>query len=266
MKNGVFSLVLILFSLTVVSQNSEFEYAGRINPSVKKDKLSEVNFLSEITPELWGKLMLPFYDREELNHRKKTDFSQGFSIQKHEYDYHNIIEYVAVEITGTQNGKVVTSRSENDRLTAAQKEILKNAGLGSDINIRINFKFKNHADFTVENKIKEGNLTVSVVPETEAEYPGGFAQMTKYFTDNLFNKIPEKSSAEKILMASVKFTVNEEGRIIGSEISRSSSDTKTDRLILEATGKMPKWNPAKDANGAKVKQEFTIPFGGAGGC
>jgi len=37
------------------------------------------------------------------------------------------------------------------------------------------------------------------------------------------------------------------------------------KLILDETKKMPKWKPAKNSEGIKIKQEFSIPFGG-GGC
>lgn len=106
---------------------------------------------------------------------------------------------------------------------------------------------------------------VTVVPETEAEYPGGFKQLTEYLTENFINKISEKNALERIRQAIVKFTVNEEGQIVDAKIFKTSKDPKTDKLLLEAINKMPKWSPAKNAMGIKVKQEISIPFGG-GGC
>jgi TonB family protein len=62
----------------------------------------------------------------------------------------------------------------------------------------------------------------------------------------------------------VKFTVNEEGGIMNPKMLRTSRDSKADKLVLEAISKMPKWKPAQNSKGVKVKQEFTVPFGG--GC
>ena len=45
MNNGVITLVLILFCTTGFSQNYKFEYSGRFNPQIKKEKLNEVNLV-----------------------------------------------------------------------------------------------------------------------------------------------------------------------------------------------------------------------------
>jgi TonB family protein len=266
MKNGIATLVLVLFCITGFSKNYKFEYSGRFTPLVEKDKLNEVNLVSEITPELWQKLQLPYNERQELDLRRKTDFTQGYIINPKDYNYNKIVDYVSVVILALNNGKVVSSQSTGNQLTQEQKQILRTADIGADIDIKINFKFKNQADKGVglENKINEGNLTITVVPETEAEYPGGFAQLSDYFNKNVFNKISIESGADKILNASVKFTINEDGRITNTKMSKSSTDPQIDKLILDQTSKMPKWNPARNSEGVKIKQEYSIPFGGPG--
>jgi len=62
----------------------------------------------------------------------------------------------------------------------------------------------------------------------------------------------------------VKFTVNEEGKIVDALIFRSSEDPKADQLLLDAINKMPEWKPARNSTGMKIKQEFTIPM--SNGC
>ena len=106
---------------------------------------------------------------------------------------------------------------------------------------------------------------VTVVPEVEAEYPGGFKQITEYYTGNALNKIAGENASDKIRQAVVTFKVSEEGEILEAKIARSSTDLTIDKLLLEATNKMPKWKPAENGKGVKVKQEVSIPFGG-GGC
>jgi hypothetical protein len=230
------------------------------------EKLTGVEQVSDITPELWQKLQLNYYDRQELDLRRKTDFTQSYIINPQDYNYNKIIDYVSVEILATGNGKVMSAQSVGSQLTTEQKRILQTAELGTDINIKINFKFKNQAGKSVgnENKIYEGTLAVTVVPETEAEYPGGFSQLSDYFNKNVFSKINGESTTDKILMAAVKFTINEDGRITGAKMDKTSSDPQIDKLILDQTAKMPNWKPAKNSEGVKIKQEFSIPFSGPG--
>lgn len=175
---------------------------------------------------------------------------------------------VGVEISATSNGKTLTAQNTSDKLTAEQKNILTTADLGSDIRIKIQFKYKNQADdnFGSRSGIKEGVSTVTVVPETEAEYPGGYKKITEYFIENVVNKIAAPSTSQKIQNAVVRFTVNEEGKIVDAKITSTSTDPYIDKLLLDATVKMPKWKPAENSKGVRVKQEFVIPFGGGGGC
>lgn len=266
MKNGVITLALVLFCLTGFSRNYKFEFSGRFNPEVKKEKLNQVNFVSEISPEIWQRIQLPYKERQELELRKNTDFTQSYIFNPKDYNYNKLVNYVSVEISGSGNGKVMSAQSTGNQLTPEQKHILRTAEPGTDIKIKVNFSYKNQAGKSVgtENNISEGILVVAVVPETEAEYPGGFAQLSDYFNQNIFSKISDESAIDKILMASVKFTINEDGRITNTSISNTSTDPKIDRLILEQTAKMPKWNPARNSQGVKIKQEFFIPFGGPG--
>jgi TonB family protein len=266
MKNSVILFILILVYTAGFSQNYKFEYTGGINPKVNKEKLNKVNLVSEITPDLWRSMQLSYNTRRELDIHKNTDFTQVYSFSNQEFNYNNIVEYVSVEILTSSNGKIISSQSYGDKLTTAQKQILGNADSGTELDIKINFRFKNQASDKVnaDSKVYSGTLTLVVIPETEAKYPGGYEKLSDFYTENIFKKVSDKSDFDKILMASVKFTVNEDGRITGAKMSKSSTDPQIDKLILEQTGKMPKWSPAKNSEGINIKQEFVIPFGGNG--
>ncbi|MDP1746596.1 MAG: energy transducer TonB [Bacteroidota bacterium] len=264
MKNNIIILLLSLLSLMGSSQNSKFEYLGRSNPSVKKEKLKEAKFICDITPEFWGRLAMPEKDRVELDHRRKMDYSLGsYLYTQGGYD---IIDYISVEILATCNGKVLMFESTSDKLTTEQKNILNAADLSSNIRIKIMFKYKNQVNDNLNSgdKIIEGQLTVTVVPEIEAEYPGGFKQLTKYFTENVINKVSKTNGSKRVEQAIVKFNVNEQGQIVDAKILRTSTDPQIDKLLLDATNKMPKWKPAENSKGIKIKQGFSIPFGGDG--
>ena len=87
--------------------------------------------------------------------------------------------------------------------------------------------------------------------------------MTQYLRENAINKIPETTS-KQLQQVIVGFTVNEEGKIANVQISKTSGDPNTDKLLLEAINKMPKWRPAEDSKGVKVKQEFEFSVGNVG--
>jgi TonB family protein len=108
---------------------------------------------------------------------------------------------------------------------------------------------------------------VREIPSTEAEFPGGLQQLTRYYAACLGSHIHETGPSKNIDRALVKFTVNEKGQVENAKISRSTTDPKIDLLLLNATTNMPKWTPAKNRQGRKVKQEFSVsPSGSTGGC
>ena len=265
MRNVIISLLLSAIFSTGFSQNSRFEYAGRFNPAIKKAQLSEARDIYEIMPQFSRYFVLPFNDRSQFDKQVVSVFPTASFYPPDNFDY--LINYTSVEISAICNGKAVKAQSKNDILTCEQQNIINAADLGTDLSIKIKFTFKNEPVNTQadRDKIIEGEYTVTVVPETEAKYPGGYKQFAEYFTENVFNKIPESLAAEKIQQAVLKFTVNEQGQILDARISKTSTDPKIDNILLDATNKMPIWMPAQNSKGIKVKQEFSIPFGG-GGC
>ncbi len=265
MKYSIITAFLLLLMIPGFSQNPDNYYFGRMNPIVKKEKLPEAISIRDIIPELWINLNLDYKDRIELDNRRKTEYAVGYFLFPLE-GYEMVIDNVSAEISATCNGKLLTSQSKGYALTAEQKNIINTADLGTDINIRIKFTYKNkEKDRTGSNdRIIEGFLAVTVVPETEAEFPGGFNYLTKYLMENIIYKISEQNAIEKIQQATVKFKVDETGKVFDVRLFWKSTDIKTDRLILDAMNKMPKWSPAENPKGTKVIQEFTIQLGGAG--
>jgi TonB family protein len=267
MKNTIIVLILSLLSSVVYSQKSLFEYTGRSTSSVKKEMLTAVNNISDIAPDMWARIGLPFKVKEELEHRRKLDERGCFIFYPQGYNYNRLVEYVAVEISATNNGKVLVAQSLGDKLSSEQKNILSRADLDTDIIIKIKFRYKN---LFVDNRvitdyeIMEGGLVVTVVPQVEAEYVGGFKQLTAYLAESIISKISEKEFVGKLQNATVNFMVEEEGKVVAVKITRASGDARIDKLILDALSKMPKWKPATDSKATKLKQTFSIPFGGDG--
>jgi TonB family protein len=226
---------------TGFSQNLRFEVHGRYSRPVKKENLNEAKLISDVIPG---------------------------------YPTSWITDYVSVEILATCDGKSMKALSPNEALTVEQKAILKKVDLGSDIFINVKYRSKNAVTDSIENNeigldLFQGGVYVKItvvqeIPEIEAEYAGGHQQMTNYLKENAINKISQ-TTPKHFQQGVVLFTVNEEGEIVNAKISKTSGDSKTDKLLVEAINKMPKWKPAENSKGIKVKQEFEFNVS-TGGC
>ena len=230
MKNSTITLLLFLLFSTGFSQNLRIDFTRNNSSSLKKEKLNVAKLMSDVIPNypsLW------------------------------------IIKCVSAEILATCEGKATIAISTSDTLSTEQKNILNTVDLGTTIVINIKYKYKNAVTDTIE--LDRMNFLATVIPETEAEYPGGSQQMTHYFKETVINKISEKTS-KQFPQVIVRFTINEEGEIVDAKISKTSSDLKIDKLFLDAINKMPKWKPAENSKGIKVKQEFEFSVGASSGC
>jgi TonB family protein len=273
MKKSITTLLLFFVFTTGFSQNSTFAYNGRFSPAIKKEKLSGARFICEIMPEFGRYVSMPFRELDQLNQLLKSvcspqrNYGSSLTYPPDTYvhmqeNYERVIDYVSIEILTTSNGKTLAAQGPTDALTNEQKNILNSADLGSDIRIKIKFNYKKwvYKNTSMTDSLKEALYLITVVPATEAEYPGGFKQLTSYLTTTILNKISDKNGLKKIQEAIVKFTVNEEGQLMDVKLSRTSTDSRTDQLILDAIHKMPRWKPAKNYQGVNVKQEISIPF------
>ena len=274
MKKYLFPMLLMLIFSNCFSQKSEYdfsqkskyEYTGRSTPAIKEDRLKNVDFITDVMPEFSRYFHLWNTERYIFNEKINWVNFPLDVLSDPQYNYTKIIEFVSIEISGNCQGKKYAAKSTGDRLTLEQKNILNTIDLGSDIDIAINFVYKGNAkkNLCEPNKIREGSYTVTVVPDTEAEYPGGNSQLTAYLNAKVFDKIPEGRDFDKTLQATVNFKIDAEGQVVDVNIPRSSYVQVSDSLLLQAFKSMPKWKPAKNSKGIKVKQEFSIWFGG--GC
>lgn len=231
-------------------KNDMVKYSDQIKWSKKITDLPQ-----EVRYEVRGKYKRPII-KVKLNEAKTiSDFMEGYPV-------HWVTDYVSVEISANSGGKMTKAIGVNEVLTTEQKNILNNSILATDITINVKYKYKN----PVTNAIENSNMYVlmTIVPEIEAEFIGGSLEITKYLKENVIYKITD--AIPKQFNGIVIFTVNEYGEITNAKISNTSGDSKIDELLLEAAYKMPKWKPAEDSKGIKVKQDFEIIIGKGGGC
>lgn len=240
MKNRIITSLLFLLSVSGFAQDLSY--------------LSETGSAQDLNFEVRG-TYTNTVKREKLNAAKTMlDINPGYATSW-------ITDYISAEIIATSSGKVMRAISANGFLTSEQKNILNAADMGTDITIEVKYRYKNSVTGNMD--MRGMRFTVTVVPEIEAEYVGGHEQMKKYLKENAVNRIPEPYPQN--LQAAVRFIVNEEGVITVAQISKTSGNQETDKLLVDAIYKMPKWIPASDAKGVKVKQEFVFSVGN-GGC
>ena len=254
MKNKFLPLVLLALFVSGYSfisfSNSDYvseynssdfddENAARLNKSVTKEKIDVAKYISDIIPE-------------------------------YPMQWNEIINYVSIQISAVNNGTKILSLSKSYSLNEEQKTILNAVDFGTDIEINIKFMYKDPSNDNVgsNRKIKEMEFVVKAVPHKEAEYPGGNKRIKEYFTENVINKIPEKSSIDADSPVTVVYTINEEGKVEGAKVTRTSSNTLLNKLLLDAVNAMPAWKSAENVKGVKVKEEFkiSIPFYLRNGC
>lgn len=236
MKNIVVTLIMLFLAFPYLgsSQDSStdelsFEVNRNYPPiSITKEKLKEAHTLID------------------LNEHYKSSW---------------IRTYISVEISTSHKGKTRKAGSKSDILTQEQKDNMHTADVDADISVKVQYLPENTLK---HNDTKEINFTFSVNPESEASYAGGQQQLKKYLKEKAINEIPDGSFVNYDL-AAVKFTVDEEGRII-DPLVLLPKDEKIDKLLLEAICNMPNWKPAAYANGIKVKQEFVFTVGNMENC
>ena len=170
--------------------------------------------------------------------------------------------YISTEIVASEQGNLRKVRSKNDTLSQAQKDLMNRADVGTDIAVKVQYIPEN----TLKNKEpKEINFTFTVDPESEAQYVGGQQQLQEYLKANIMDKVAA-TSFQQYQLTAVKFTIDEEGKIVDTHVVERSKDEKIDELLVETICKMPNWKPAAYANGRKVKQDFVLTVGDMTSC
>ena len=231
MKTTIIGFLFFLFLSNGFSQDLSYTVHGKYKHPITKEKLIDARSMSDL---------IPYYPSSWID------------------------SYISAEISAISSGNTLTAASPNDIFSEEQINMLSSLDFGDEIIINIKYRLKS----TITNEGGNGNMNYSatVVPETEAEYSDGYEQLKQYIKHNAIDKISVEDTKD-LQQAVVRFTVNEEGKIAGAQISKSSGIPGVDKLLLEVINDMPEWKPASDSQGAKVKQEFEFTLSGANdGC
>jgi len=225
------SLVMLLFIVSITpgfSQELRFDVHGNYHHPVLKEKLIKSTTLGDI---------IPYYPSSWIS------------------------RYISVELESRNEGISTSAYSTNDVLTQDQHTLLKNAEIGTEIVINVNYESKN--SLTGQTESGKMNYSVTVIPDTEAEFADG--DLSQYIRENAIEQISTGGSAE-LNPALVNFTVDENGEITDVQVSKSSGDPEVDQLLLQVINNMPKWKPAENSEGLKVSQEFVLSVSGSNDC
>jgi len=210
------------------AQDLRFEIHGKYTRGISKEKLTTPKTMSDIRPG---------------------------------YPSSMIEEYTSTEIAVITNGLVSKANGANESLSAEQQSLLQTAEVGSNIEVNVGYIHQNPV--TLFPDVRQMHFVITVVPEVEAEYPGGYQELRLYLEKNAIDKVPE-AVAKDFGRVLISFTVTEEGKISNAQVTEASKDPETDKLLLKAIRKMPDWKPAMDAEGKKVEQEFGFSVGNVG--
>jgi len=149
-------------------------------------------------------------------------------------------------------------------LSKEQKRILHSVEITNNINVLINYKVKNHQTGRLDDK--KLNYILTVIPEKEAEYNGGYDKLIRYFEEKSKSEIAAIKSGQ-LETAFIQFTVTEKGEISDIDLKKTSGYSQIDKLMFELIRDMPKWNPAENSKGEKVSQNFEFALAAPGdGC
>lgn len=170
--------------------------------------------------------------------------------------------YISVEISTNHKGKIKKAVGKSNILTKAQKKLMNAADIDKEITVKVKYMPENTLK---HNDAKEINFTFTIEPKTRASYSAGKQALSKYLSESAVSKIPS-DVLKKYDLAAVKFTVNEKGEIVNPHVFQSTKNEKVDKILLETIKKMPKWKPAKYANGLKIKQDFMFTVGNMESC
>jgi hypothetical protein len=215
-----------------INDDLNFELRGNYKRGVKKENLLKVNRICDVI--------------------------EGFPVNW-------INDYLSIEIEVICNGKKLNAINKTDVLNKEQLNLLNSADLNSNIKIKVDYKY---IDFcTKEVELNTMNVLLTVVPEVEAEFIGGVEQQTNFITEHIIDKISH-SIPKELKQIKVLLTIDERGEIANLSIDKTSGDSNFDKQLMEELKKFPKWKPAENNKGEKVKQiwEFILFLKSSQGC
>lgn len=147
-------------------------------------------------------------------------------------------------------------------LTEAQLDIIKS------LNYSDNIRF---TAICVHENLNSGEMIsdslvqyLTVTPETEATYPGGYGSIIRYLKTEV-EKETSNISKDSLQPGKMKFIVNSHGLLEGLELENSCGYPEIDNKMIDLMQHLPeKWSPARNGSGKEIDQILVLSFGREG--
>ena len=172
-------------------------------------------------------------------------------------------EYQSVGITVVNSGSVKTAYGLDDKLNKEQVEILRDADIGSYINVKVDYEKENSATGIKENRSMQ--FALKLMPDRNAEFQGGDSALKAYLANKVISQISTQEYSD-IELASLVFIIDENGRAQNIRMQKSSGFEHIDEMMIKAIQGMPDWKPAMQNDGSLAVQSFEFTIGNEFGC
>ncbi len=171
------------------------------------------------------------------------------------------MDFQTVTVAVLQDGGDIQEIGYAKELNAAQLKILKSTDYSSGFYIQARGKTKHPETEQIVNY----TYHLTVVPEKEAEYPGGQDALIAYLSENSKEEVAIVKAGQ-LQRGEISFKVSTTGTIMDVELVSSSGYKAIDKTMVTLMKTLSeKWDPATKLNGDKIEQEFIFSFG-RGGC
>ena len=255
MRNRLIVLSLLIVTISVVAYGV-----------VKKNQVAEVDTLAVAIESPVANNNLPYvvksvYSRSVTKAKLQkskllSDFIEGYPVNW-------ISAYISVEISSESDGAKTSLLSKSDVLNDVQRNMLATADVDTRIVVKVKYNTKNMISHELEES--EMNVSLTVIPEIEAEYSGGYEKLISYLKENSADKIAVIGNKE-VQPSTIRFSIVENGSADNVRLIKTSGTAEIDNLLIELIVNMPKWNPAKNLKGESVSQQFDFKIGAMDGC
>ena len=259
---GVLAIGLTTFTFNQVEEKALNNAEQSLTSSLV---IQEADLKSEATP-YFRDMIFSFWVQGHYTHPANLGRLQNIhSLDEliSAYPGHLLHQHQTIALSLSSTGEKLENSTETDRLSMEQLQLLKSAHLADEIFINVKFISKN----AVTNVIEDGEMdfVVTVVPDKEAEFPGGNEELLKYLRNNCNIRLTRKEPFPMKDML-IEFNVNNKGNIEHVRFIQDSGIPEANKTIERVLGTMPKWRAAEDQNGKKIFQKFQLRVSEMDGC
>lgn len=172
-----------------------------------------------------------------------------------------IFQYQSVSIIPIENNQrsKISYTGEDEKLTADQIKLLRNAAYSSNFVIQADYTERNHETGKLEFNYFSPHFTI--VPEKQAYHSLDKEVIIQHFKEGNYENTYQLDES-KLQPAKLYFTVSKQGILEDVYLDKTSGYKNIDSTMIKLLESLPgEWIPAEDLEGTKVDQQLVISFG-----